>query len=106
MTRKDEMPAICVAPIDPAVLADYWLGLLPTTEEEAVEAHLFECDACGNRLRGIIDIAGALRELARSGALRVVVGDDFVRHAEATGKCRPVSQLARVPRSLETREGR
>jgi len=86
MTGKDETPATCVAPIDPALLADYWLGLLPTTEEEAVDAHLFECDACGDRLRGIIDIAGALRALARSGALRVVLGDDFVRHAEATGK--------------------
>jgi hypothetical protein len=86
MTRKDETPGTCVAPIDPAVLADYWLGLLPTTEEEAVEAHLFECDACGDRLRGIIHLAGSLRALARSGALRVVLGEDFFRHAKETGQ--------------------
>jgi len=74
------------SPIDPAVLADYWLALLSAEEEEAVEAHLFECDACGDRLRGVIQMAEALRALAHSGALRVVLGEDFIRHAEKTGQ--------------------
>ena len=95
MTREDETPATCGRPIDPAVLTDYWLALLPAAEEEAVEAHLFECDACGDRLRGIIEIAEALRALARSGALRVVLGEDFIRHAEETG--RHVRQYDFVP---------
>jgi hypothetical protein len=86
MTRKDEPPGLCRAPIDPAVLSDYWLALLPTAVDEAVEAHLFECDSCGIRLRGIIEMAEALRALARSGALRVVVGENFIRHAEETGR--------------------
>jgi anti-sigma factor RsiW len=86
MTRQDDTPATCHAPVDPAVLADYWLALLPASEEGAVEAHLFECDACGDRLRGIIEIAEALRALARSGALRVVLAEDFIRHAEETGR--------------------
>lgn len=86
MTGSHATPATCDAPIDPAVLADYWLALLPAAEEEAVEAHLFACDGCGDRLRGIIEIAEALRALARSGALRVVTADDFVRHAEETGR--------------------
>jgi hypothetical protein len=95
MTRKDETSTTCHAPIDPAVLADYWLATLPAAEEEAVEAHLFECDACGDRLRGIIEIAEALRALARSGAVRVVLGEDFIRHAEETG--RHVRQYDIVP---------
>ena len=86
MTKKDEPPVTCQAPIDSAVLSDYWLALLPAAEEEAVEAHLFECDACGDRLRGTIEMAEALRALARSGALRVVVGENFIRHAEETGR--------------------
>jgi hypothetical protein len=86
MTMQDEAPAKCRAPVDPAVFADYWLALLPASEEEAVEAHLFECDACGNRLRDIIEIAEALRALARSGALRVVLPENFIRHARETGR--------------------
>ena len=87
MTGPDERPVVvCHAPVDPAVLADYWLGLLPAAEEETVEAHLFECEACGGRLRGIIEMSEGLRALARSGALRVVVPDDFIRHAAQTGR--------------------
>jgi hypothetical protein len=95
MTRNDQTTAQCQAPVDPAVLADYWLALLPAAEEETVEAHLFECDVCGDRLRGIIDMAEALRALARSGALRVIVGEDFIRRAEETG--RRVRQYDFVP---------
>jgi hypothetical protein len=95
MTRKDEAPGTCHAPVDSAVLADYWLALLPPAEEEAVESHLLECDACGDRLRGIIEIAEALRALARSGALRVVLGESFIRHAQETG--RRVRQYDFVP---------
>src|SRR5262249_37726919 len=46
----------------------------------------FECDVCGERLRGIIDLAEALRALAHSGALRVVVGDGFIRHFKESGR--------------------
>src|SRR4051812_2215227 len=86
MTPQDAMPAPCAAPVDPAVLADYWLGLLAEPEEDAVETHLFECDSCGDRLRGIIQIAEGLRALARSGTLRVVLSEDFVAHAKETGR--------------------
>ena len=86
MTRPDETSATCHEPIDPAVLADYWLALLPAAEEEAVETHLFVCDACGDRLRGIIELAEALRALARSGTLRVVLPEHFIRHAKETGQ--------------------
>jgi hypothetical protein len=86
MTRQDQTSATCHAPVDSAVLADYWLGLLLAAEEEAVESHLFECDTCGDRLRSMIEIAEALRALARSGALRVILGDTFLHHVEQTGR--------------------
>jgi hypothetical protein len=85
-TQNEGSGVVCQAPVDPAVLADYWLALLPAAEEEAVEAHLFGCDACGDRLRGIIEISEGLSALARSAALRVVVGEDFIRHATDSGR--------------------
>ena len=95
MTMEDGAFAVCETPVDPAVLADYWLALLPAAEEEIVEAHLFECDACGDRLRSAIEIAEALRVLARSGALRVILPENFIRHAAETG--RRVRQYDFVP---------
>lgn len=81
MTTRDE----CSAPIDATVLMEYWLGALAAPEEEVVETHLMQCDACGNRLRVAIALADRLRALARSGSLQVVVPDQFVEHAVQTG---------------------
>ena len=68
----------CATPIDPAVLADYWLAALPAGEEDAVELHLFACDECGARLGEIISLAEGIRDLARRGSLLLVVSDTFV----------------------------
>jgi hypothetical protein len=75
----------CASPIDAALLADYWLGVLAGPEEESVEAHLLECDQCGARLRDVIELADGVRRLARRGAVRMVVGDDFLRRAAEDG---------------------
>jgi len=75
----------CTSPLDPAVLADYWLAALAKPEEEAVEEHLFTCDACGARLREIIALAEAIRQLAREGSLLMVVSDAFVQRAAEQG---------------------
>jgi anti-sigma factor RsiW len=40
---------------------DYWLADLPPAAEEAVEEHLLTCDACGDRLREVIDLSESLR---------------------------------------------
>jgi hypothetical protein len=85
----------CADPIDVAVLMDYWREALDSPQEDAVETHLFTCDACGDRLRQMIALAESLRDLARSGTLRVVVGDPFVRHAAASG--RQVREYAAAP---------
>lgn len=75
----------CTDPIDAAVLADYWLGALGGSEEEAAETHLLGCDDCGERLRDVIALAEGVRRMAREGSLRMVVSDAFLRRAGEEG---------------------
>ena len=75
----------CTTPIDPAVLADYWLAALAKPEEGAVEEHLFTCDECGARLRGIIALEEGIRKIAREGSLLMVVSDAFLKRAAEDG---------------------
>jgi len=75
----------CPNPIDAAILADYWMGVLPASEEETVEEHLLGCDACGERLREVIALAEGVRNLAREGSLRMVVSDTFLERAAQEG---------------------
>ena len=75
----------CSAPIDAAILADYWLAVLTETEEMPIEEHLLACDSCGDRLREIIAMAESLRKLAAEGNLRIVVSDAFLKRAAEQG---------------------
>lgn len=75
----------CPNPIDAALLADYWLGALPKSEERGVEEHLFSCDACGERLRQVIAMANGIRRLAHEGSLLIVVSDAFLNRAARQG---------------------
>lgn len=72
-------------PIDAPALTDYWLGLLAGSAEAAVEEHLFECERCAERLREVIALARGVRHLAREGALRLVVSEDYIQRAQAEG---------------------
>lgn len=76
----------CASPLTGETLLDYWMAVLDEGAEAAIEAHLFECDSCGDRLRAIIAFADALRDVARSGSLRVIVSDHFVRQARDDGR--------------------
>ena len=78
-------PVSCSNPIDAAVLADYWLSALASSEEDAVEEHLLACDRCGARLREVIAHAEGIRNLAREGSLRMVVSDAFLKRAAEEG---------------------
>ena len=78
-------PVDCSNPIDGAVLADYWVAALASSEEEAVEQHLLDCDRCGARLREVIALAEGVRELAREGSLLMVVSDVFLKRAAEEG---------------------
>ena len=75
----------CPDPIDAAVLADYWLGVLAGPEEGLIEEHLLECDQCGTRLLDVIKLAEGVRRLAREGSLRMVVSDAFLQRAAEDG---------------------
>ncbi len=75
----------CANPVDAAVLAEYWMGALAGAAEERVEEHLLECDECGARLGEVMALADGVRELARSGSLRMIVSDWFVRRLAEEG---------------------
>lgn len=84
-TGNESDRVICSNPIDIGVLADYWLGALAGSDEEAVELHLLDCDRCGDRIREVIALAEGLRGLAREGSLRMVVSDTFIRRTREEG---------------------
>jgi len=71
--------------MDAAALADYWLAALAKPEEEALEQHLFTCDECGARLREMVALAEAIRNLARQGSLLMVVSDAFLKRLAGEG---------------------
>lgn len=75
----------CSTPIDPAILADYWLATLSPAEDETVSEHLLACDGCGDRLRETIALAEGIRDLARRGDLRMVVSGKFLERAVEEG---------------------
>jgi hypothetical protein len=80
-------PGTCSAPLDPEVLMDYWLGLsLDTGDLDAIEEHLMSCDSCGTRLRRVIAVAEGLRQIAQSGAVKVIVTDALLRRAADVGR--------------------
>lgn len=76
----------CASPIADETLLDYWMALLDEASEADLEEHLFRCDACGHRLATTIAFADGLRDVARSGSLRVIVSDDFLRRATREGR--------------------
>lgn len=75
----------CANPIDAAIIADYWLATLPTSDEETVEEHLFTCDVCVARLREVIALIAAMRNLTRQGSLLMVVSDCFLKRVATEG---------------------
>ena len=66
-------------------LLAYWLGELDEAGAEAVEEHLFRCDACGARLRELILLGGAVRKALLKGEFGTVVTPSFTRRLSAAG---------------------
>lgn len=71
-------PSRCPTPLALSLLTDYWLADLSPAEEAAVEEHLLACDECSRGMRGVVDLAGGIRVVARRGTLRVVVTEAFL----------------------------
>jgi len=72
-------------PIDPAVLADYWLAELSEAEESGVEEHLFECEECSGHMQSMAQLAVGIRGLARQGNLPLIVTGEFLDRLEQAG---------------------
>ena len=50
-----------------ATLLAWWLDELGEEEANDVEAHLFECEACGARLRELLRLGAAVRRALLDG---------------------------------------
>ena len=75
----------CALPIEPAVLADYWLAELPPSEESALEEHLMGCETCSRELEQIVALTAGIRTLARQGALKMVLTQEFLDRVAREG---------------------
>lgn len=75
----------CATPIPLATLVDYALGDLPAAEEEAVEAHYFECGDCAQALQDVQRLGHAVADVVRAGGITVHGTTALVEHARASG---------------------
>jgi hypothetical protein len=75
----------CAEPLAFATLVDYWFGDLAGPEEERVEEHLLECDACAGGLRELIATGDGVRRLAHQGAFTMIVSPSFLEAASRQG---------------------
>lgn len=66
-------------------LVDYWFEELSPPDAERIEEHLFECDACGERLRALAALGDGVRRLAHTGAVQVAVTRSFLEAAAREG---------------------
>jgi len=66
-------------------LLAYWLDELDEAGAQAVEEHLFACDACGAQLRGLIQLGSAVRKALLTGRFGTVVTPSFIRRLQDAG---------------------
>jgi anti-sigma factor RsiW len=87
-------------------LLDYWADDLDQHDAERVEAHVFECAECANRLADIATVADAVADAVRGARVQSVISDtvlnklsrDGVRvrtYAPRTGHVHSMRDLAR-----------
>ncbi|MBI5256779.1 MAG: hypothetical protein HY855_09780 [Burkholderiales bacterium] len=68
-----------------ATLLDYWLHDSDAATTDAVDEHLMQCDACGQRLDDLVALGDGVRTAFRAGAVAAVTSAAFVRHLAAQG---------------------
>ena len=68
-----------------SLLMAYWLDELDPEEADEIEAHLFECDECGARLRELLQLGGAVRRTLLEGHVAGAVSGAFVRRMNEDG---------------------
>jgi hypothetical protein len=79
-------PARCASPLSLPSAVDYLARELPPAEEEAIEAHIFECDLCAERTSTVEQLAAGVRRLAaRRGGLAMVLTPSLVERLDGQG---------------------
>lgn len=68
-----------------ATLLDYWLHDSDAATTDAVDEHLMQCDACGQRLDELVALGDGVRAAFRAGVVATVTSGDFVRRLAAHG---------------------
>ena len=68
-----------------ATLLDYWLRDTDDATTERVDAHLMQCDACGELLDGLVALGAGVRGAFRAGSVRAFAGAGFLRQLDAQG---------------------
>jgi hypothetical protein len=66
-------------------LLDYWLHDCDAATTDTVDAHLMQCDACGQALDGLIALGDGVRGTFRAGAVAAVTSGPFVQRLAAQG---------------------
>ena len=78
----DERCARGVSLVD---LLDYWVGDLDQARADQVEAHVFECAECANRLADVAAIASAVGEAIRGARIQTVITDSVLNRLSREG---------------------
>lgn len=75
----------CNAPVEFAVLVEYWLGELDEAAEARIDEHLLGCAWCSESLAELVALAGGIRAVFGQGKVRAFITGAFVRHLAASG---------------------
>jgi hypothetical protein len=66
-------------------LSDYWTADAPPDDVERIEAHVFACSACAQRLADADRLRRSIGEAARSGGLQAFVTDSLLNQLASDG---------------------
>jgi hypothetical protein len=66
-------------------LLAYWLDDVDAATIDAIDAHLMQCDDCGQALDAVLALGDAVREALRAGEVKMMASDAFVQRLQARG---------------------
>lgn len=75
----------CLTTFPPDTLIEYWLGELAGANEAQFEEHLFACEHCTERLRGVAQLAGDIRSALRDGKVHAITTPSFIDRLHRDG---------------------
>jgi len=66
-------------------LLDYWLDDSDAAAIEAIDAHLMQCEPCGQALDDLVALSDGVRAAFRSGAVSAMASDAFLKRVVGRG---------------------